>query len=78
MDVLGIPYHHESFPETEAVSVTRVEELLQAQTYNLVSVVHCETSSGMINPVESIGTLVHKYAPGRNSACCKDHFQITN
>jgi len=27
--------------------------------------VHCETSTGIVNPVDEIGDIVKKYAPGK-------------
>jgi len=31
-----------------------------------VFVVHCETSSGLINPTKEIGQLVKRHSPGKN------------
>ena len=52
------------FPENESVNLKRVEELLKGDNYSLVSCVHCETSSGVFNPVEQVGQLVKSLSPG--------------
>ena len=63
-DSTSIPYHMETFPENESVNLKRVEELLKGDNYSLVSCVHCETSSGVFNPVEQVGQLVKSLSPG--------------
>jgi alanine-glyoxylate transaminase/serine-glyoxylate transaminase/serine-pyruvate transaminase len=40
------------------VDIAAVEEKLDANEYNIVAVVHAETSTGVCNPVDQIGTLV--------------------
>lgn len=40
------------------VTLDRVEAALQGKTYNIVAVVHAETSTGVANPVGEIGELV--------------------
>lgn len=40
------------------VTLDRVEAALQGQAYDIVGVVHAETSTGVANPVEKIGQLV--------------------
>ncbi|XP_076463958.1 2-aminoethylphosphonate--pyruvate transaminase-like [Babylonia areolata] len=59
----SIPYHMESFPENERVNLQRVAELLKSEKFSLVSCVHCETSSGVINPVEEVGQLIKALSP---------------
>ena len=64
-DVMGVDYEVLSFPENTRVDPQKVEELLRADnSIVLVSVVHCETSSGVINPVEEVGRVVRKTLPG--------------
>ena len=67
-EATSIPYHMESFPENESVNLARVSELLKGDTYSLVSCVHCETSSGVFNPVEQVGQLVKAANPGDYSS----------
>lgn len=58
----------EVFPENEMVLPSRVGELLDSgDPYSLVAVVHCETSSGVINPVEDIGKLVREKQAGKSA-----------
>ncbi len=65
-EVLGLPFQHESFAETETVNVERVEEIMSrsGSTYSHVAVVHCETSSGVFNDVQSIGRIIKEHSPG--------------
>ncbi|KAK6180812.1 hypothetical protein SNE40_008797 [Patella caerulea] len=63
-ETLSIPHHIESFSEDKAVDAGRVEELLKKDnSYNLVSIVHCETSSGVFNPVEEVGSVIKTTSP---------------
>lgn len=63
-DYIGIPYHEESFPENQKVDINRVAEILKGDnSFSFVSVVHCETSSGVINPVVEVGALVRETLP---------------
>ena len=42
----------------------QVKELLQkGEQYTMVAVVHCETSTGVINPIEELGKAVKLYQP---------------
>lgn len=70
-DVLGIAYHKESFPENEMVSPERVRQILQKDSsFTNVAVVHCETSSGVINPITKIGAIVKELCPSE----CRNEF----
>nr|KAG5712900.1 hypothetical protein BaRGS_007497 [Batillaria attramentaria] len=61
----SIPYHHETFPEDKVVDPKRVEEILKGDSsFSMVSIVHCETSSGIFNPVTEVGQVVRRMAPG--------------
>lgn len=66
-DVLKIPYHIESFPENSKVNVKRVEEVLMDDpSFSMVAVVHCETSSGVINPVVELGQNIKRLIPSKS------------
>lgn len=57
--VLRIPVVEEDFGETSPVDPARVAELLGAHPeVTHVAVVHCETTTGMLNPVSEIGRVV--------------------
>ncbi|CAF1066783.1 unnamed protein product [Didymodactylos carnosus] len=60
-DILHIDYDTLSFSETEQVNCKSVEEKLKSTKYTHVAVVHCETSSGILNPIEQIAALVQQY-----------------
>ena len=67
-EVLGHNVHVESFPENEKVNVSRVEEILKGdKSYTTVAMTHCETSSGVINPVEEVGKCVKACIPSKFS-----------
>lgn len=55
---LGAQVTHLAFPWGTPVDVDTVHEQLQKDEYDLVAVVHAETSTGVRNPVEEIGALV--------------------
>lgn len=62
---LGIPYHHECFGENEAVDENRVRNILEREPgFTHVGVVHCETSSGLLNPIERIGKVIKEVGQG--------------
>jgi 2-aminoethylphosphonate-pyruvate transaminase len=49
-------------PETQAANLGRIEEALRAQPdVTHIAVVHCETTTGMLNPVADIGRLATRY-----------------
>jgi predicted phosphoserine aminotransferase len=50
-------------PLGEAILPEMVEEALKKEKYDLVTVVHNETSSGVRNPVKEIAEVVHKLSP---------------
>ncbi|XP_063879156.1 2-aminoethylphosphonate--pyruvate transaminase-like [Scylla paramamosain] len=61
----GIETRHETHAEDVPISVHEVKRLLEKDAaWTTVAIVHCETSSGVINPVEEVGLLVHRYCPG--------------
>lgn len=62
--VMGVDVDVISFPENDYVDLQKIESILQGgNSYTMVAMVHCETSSGLINPVEDVGKLVKKYFP---------------
>lgn len=59
--VLGIPHDVLSFNETERVDTETVAKKLNSNSYTHVAIIHCETSSGILNPIEDIGQLVYDH-----------------
>ncbi|MEY8339064.1 alanine--glyoxylate aminotransferase family protein [Lachnospiraceae bacterium 62-35] len=57
---LGAIVTKEEFEWGTPVQIDRVKELLAADHYKLVAIVHAETSTGVCNPVYEIGQLVHE------------------
>jgi 2-aminoethylphosphonate-pyruvate transaminase len=56
---LGIPYVEMLDPEEQAHDPVRVEELLASDpTITHVAAVHCETTTGLVNPLREIGLAV--------------------
>lgn len=61
----AIQVHGENYTEGAPIPVHEVKRLLEKDgAWTTVAIVHCETSSGVINPVEEVGRLVHRYSPG--------------
>lgn len=56
---LGIAHDTLVFPENQLPDLANIEAALLGGTYSDVAVVHCETTTGIMNPVEAIGKLVH-------------------
>ena len=64
-ECMGLQCQVESFPEDSYVDVERVENILKEdKTFTTVAIVHCETSSGVFNPVEKVGKIVKEQCPG--------------
>jgi alanine-glyoxylate transaminase/serine-glyoxylate transaminase/serine-pyruvate transaminase len=57
---LGAVVTKEEFEWGTPVVPARVKELLEQDHYKLVAIVHAETSTGVCNPVEEIGRMVHE------------------
>ena len=57
----GIPYHTIVRAEDQLITAADVEAELLQNTYTHLAVIHCETTSGVINPVTEIGAVAAKY-----------------
>jgi len=62
-DSIGISYDHNVSSEAMPVPIKVVEEMLVKNLYDLVAIVHCETSSGVINDVEEVARVVRAKQP---------------
>ncbi|KAF4526984.1 hypothetical protein B566_EDAN001531 [Ephemera danica] len=61
---LGVTVDTLEFDEDTAVDVTHVERWLhRGESYALVCIVHCETSSGVLNPVAEVASAVRAQLP---------------
>lgn len=50
------------YPEDKSPDLKEIESVLKAdQAISQVAVIHCETTTGMINPIKEIGALVRRY-----------------
>lgn len=56
--MLGIEATSLIFPENEHPDLARIEATLAHGTFTDVVVVHCETTTGIVNPIEAIGKRV--------------------
>jgi len=66
-DTAGLDCQLEIFSETEAIDVQHVEKLLKSkQKYSTIAIVHCETSSGVMNCVKEVGEVVRMHQPTAN------------
>lgn len=59
-----INYQVMSFPEDQVFDVGLVEKRLSNTCFQYVAMVHCETSAGVLNPLEEIGRLCKNYNVG--------------
>jgi len=63
-ETCGIDYDSNVTSETLPVPIADVTKWLTSGiNYSLIAIVHCETSSGVINPVEEVALLARKYQP---------------
>ena len=61
-DRLHIAHVDFAMPETEPTSITRLERALRTVPgITHVAMVHCETTTGMLNPAAEVGRLVRQY-----------------
>ncbi len=63
--ILNIPHDVVSFNEIERVKTDIIADKLKSNTYTLVAIIHCETSSGILNPIEEIGQLVYNHGSNK-------------
>lgn len=59
--ILGIEHTTHSFPENVQVDPDAVKNTLRSGSYSHVAVIHSETTSGIINPIEAIGGVVSEF-----------------
>ena len=60
--VLGIPFTEERYEETRPCDAANLNELLKLdKTVTHVAVVHCETTTGILNDIKAIGAVVKKH-----------------
>lgn len=61
-EVLRLPHRVEAFPETVAIPVDHVRSILAADTsMTHIAFVHCETTTGLLNPIEELTDLAHAF-----------------
>jgi len=62
LDAQGLIGKRLEFPHTENIGLKTVEEILQFEkSITHIAMVHCETSTGMINNIQVVGQLAKKY-----------------
>ena len=62
-DVLQIPYDVIVSSEIDVIDVSAVKRAVTQNRYSHVTIVHHETTAGVINPVTEIGDVVYKASP---------------
>ncbi len=61
-NTLHIPTIELSYPENSVPDLTEIEETLRLnEAITHVAAIHCETTTGLLNPIEDIGKIVAKY-----------------
>lgn len=59
---LGIDYHEVAQPEVQRADLERIEAALESDAaITHVGLVHCETTTGMLNPAVEVGRLAREY-----------------
>lgn len=61
--LLGLKHQIESFPEDRTIDINRVEKLLKDSSFTNIAMVHSETTSGVLNKIEQVGSMVKYYLP---------------
>jgi 2-aminoethylphosphonate-pyruvate transaminase len=56
-----IPHETLVCAEDETPDLSKTENLLASRKFSHLAIVHCETTSGIFNPVEKVGQLVKQY-----------------
>ena len=56
-----IPYETLVCDEDETPDLTKTEQLLSDGSFTHIVIVHCETTSGIFNPIDTFGELADKY-----------------
>jgi 2-aminoethylphosphonate-pyruvate transaminase len=56
IDFVALNFGEENWPELDQID----QALLRDQAITHVAVVHCETTTGLLNPIEAIGSIVHR------------------
>ncbi|XP_065835136.1 2-aminoethylphosphonate--pyruvate transaminase-like [Oscarella lobularis] len=65
-DVLNYDVTFYNGPEDERLDLKKIEALLAENSkkkFDMVTSVHCETTSGIVNNITEIGNLIRKYSP---------------
>ncbi|WP_211747725.1 2-aminoethylphosphonate--pyruvate transaminase [Paenibacillus sp. Marseille-Q4541] len=61
-EILGIPVTAVRFDERQAVDPDVLEEVLKNDpSITHAAIVHCETTTGVLNPLEELASVIHKY-----------------
>lgn len=61
-NVIGLQYEVYNVPYNEYPNLQHVEERLKSgQKFTHVAIVHCETTTGILNPIAEVGQLAKKY-----------------
>lgn len=60
-DYIGCNVEIINSKEDEAADINKIESAIKRFQPKMVTIVHCETSSGIINSVEEVGKLIRKY-----------------
>jgi 2-aminoethylphosphonate-pyruvate transaminase len=64
-DCVRIPFAAVEFAENQAVEVERLSEALASgQGFTHLACVHCETTTGLLNPIEAVGALCERAGVG--------------
>ncbi|MEZ4606830.1 MAG: 2-aminoethylphosphonate--pyruvate transaminase [Deinococcales bacterium] len=61
-EILNLSYQQLSCPENEIPNLEAIETVLKTDPdISMVAIIHCETTTGIMNPVEAVGDLAKRY-----------------
>lgn len=59
--IIGLQHEVYNVPYNEYPTLQHVEELLKDQNFTHIAIVHCETTTGILNPIAEIGNIAKKH-----------------
>lgn len=60
-DVLNLKYEKIDFGEAGKIDVALIREELETGDFTHLAIVHCETTTGRLNPIQAIGNLIKEF-----------------
>lgn len=69
---MGVEFHGMREPESKPVTGETVRKFLeQDNNWDIVTIVHSETTTGVLNHVVDVGKVVKEICPGKSFVCIR-------